>query len=137
FYSGFLSERYARKSEAVRKKLKPEFEKLREEAAGDSEAFYEKAMPLWNKHAPPDPPVSVLIDHIEHAVEVAGIDHVGLGSDFDGAGSFPEGIEDTGDYQLITYHLLDRGYSEEEIIKILGGNLIRVMKEVEAVSGGS
>jgi membrane dipeptidase len=137
FYSGFLSENYARKSEAVRKKLKPEFEKLREETAGNSEAFYEKAMPLWKKHAPPDPPVSVLIDHIEHAVEVAGIDNVGLGSDFDGAGSFPEGIEDAGDYQLITYHLLDRGYSEEEIIKILGGNLLRVMKEVEAFSGGS
>jgi len=135
FYSGFLSEEYAEKSERAREKLEPEFERIRKETGDDREAFYEKAFPLWKKYAPPAPPASVLIDHIDHAVDVAGIDHVGLGSDFDGAGSFPRGIEDAGDYRMVTYHLLRRGYSEEDIIKILGGNLLRVMKEVEELAG--
>ncbi|MGM0484870.1 MAG: dipeptidase [Candidatus Krumholzibacteriota bacterium] len=131
FYSGFLDKDYAEESERVRKKLEPEFERLRKETGDDREAFYEKAFPLWEKHAPPAPPVTVLIDHIDHAVRIAGIDHVGIGSDFDGAGSFPVGIEDASDYQLITYHLVKRGYRDEDIVRILGENLLRVMKEVE------
>jgi len=134
FYSGFLGEDYAEESERVRKELEPEFERLRKEAGDDREEFYRKAFPLWEKHAPPAPEASVLIDHIDHAVKIAGIDHVGIGSDFDGAGSFPVGIEDSSDYQLITCHLLKRGYREEDIVRILGENLLRVMEEVEKVS---
>ena len=77
----------------------------------------------------------VLIDHIDHIAKVAGVDHVGLGSDFDGvSGATPEGIDSAADLPKITQALLDRGYSAENIHKILGGNLLRVFREVERVS---
>jgi membrane dipeptidase len=83
----------------------------------------------------PRPPLSMLVDHINHIVKVAGIDHVGLGSDFDGVnGQLPEGLDSPADLPKITQALLDRGYSAEDIRKILGGNLLRVFREVEAVS---
>jgi membrane dipeptidase len=72
-----------------------------------------------------------ILDHIDHAVKVAGIDHVGLGSDFDGA-SMPIGMEDVSMLPKITQGLLARGYSEGDVQKILGENLLRVMGEVEA-----
>ena len=81
------------------------------------------------------PPLSSLIDHIDHIAKVAGIDHVGLGSDFDGvSGATPQGIDSAADLPKITQALLDRGYSAEDIHKILGGNLMRVFREVEQVS---
>jgi membrane dipeptidase len=71
-----------------------------------------------------------VIDHIDHVVKVAGIDHVGLGSDFDGVGdSLPTDLKSVADYPNIIYHLLKRGYSEKEIAKILGGNLLRVWQQ--------
>ncbi len=83
----------------------------------------------------PRPPFKVLIDHIDHIAKVAGIDHVGLGSDFDGvAGATPQGMNSAADLPKITQALLDRGYSEEDIRKILGGNVLRVFGEVERVS---
>jgi len=74
--------------------------------------------------------LSRVVDHIDHVVEVAGIDHVGLGSDFDGIRSTPEGLEDVSRLPGITEELLRRGYSEGEIRKILGGNHLRVFREV-------
>lgn len=136
FYSGFLSDGYAEQEAAARERLRPQFERLREEAEGDRGLFYARAMSLWGEHAPEPPGIDVLIDHIEHAVRVAGIDHVGLGSDYDGAGSFPPGLEDVSGYPLITYHLLGRGYAEEDVLKILGGNLLRVFEEIERRAGG-
>ena len=62
---------------------------------------------------------------------MAGVDHVGLGSDFDGGISLPEGMRDVRDLPEITYALLERGYSDEDVRKILGGNILRVMGEVE------
>jgi membrane dipeptidase len=75
-----------------------------------------------------------VIDHIDHIIQVAGIDHVGIGSDFDGVSTLPEQLEDVSAYPLITQALLDRGYQEEEILKILGGNLLRVMRQAEQVA---
>jgi membrane dipeptidase len=84
----------------------------------------------------PRPPLKSLIDHIDHIAKVAGVDHVGLGSDFDGvSGATPQGIDSAADLPKITQALLDRGYSAEDIHKILGGNLMRVFREVERVSG--
>lgn len=74
-----------------------------------------------------------ILDHIDHAVKVAGVDHVGLGSDFDGA-TMPLGMEDCAQLPKITAGLLGRGYSERDVMKILGGNLLRVMEEAEKVS---
>jgi membrane dipeptidase len=77
-----------------------------------------------------------IIDHIDHAVKVAGVDHVGLGSDFDGA-VMPLGMEDVSKLPRITDALLKKGYSEQNIEKILGGNLLRVMEQVEQVARNS
>jgi membrane dipeptidase len=83
----------------------------------------------------PRPPLKSLIDQIDHVAKVAGIDHVGLGSDFDGVGgATPQGIDSAADLPKITQALLDRGYSADDIKKILGGNLLRVFGEVERVS---
>ena len=75
-----------------------------------------------------------IIEHIDHAVKIAGIDHVGLGSDFDGA-TMPLGMEDASKLPKITGALLKKGYAEQDVTKILGGNLLRVMERVEAASG--
>jgi membrane dipeptidase len=83
----------------------------------------------------PRPPLKSLIDHIDHIAKVAGIDHVGLGSDFDGvSGATPQGIDSAADLPKITQALLDRGYSAADVKKILGENLLRVFREVERVS---
>ena len=80
-------------------------------------------------------PLSRLLDHFEHAIQVAGVDHVGLGSDFDGADDmFPEGMEDISKTPNLVRGLMERGFSDEDIVKILGGNTLRVMREVEEVS---
>ena len=83
----------------------------------------------------PRPPLSALIDHIDHIAKVAGIDHVGLGSDFDGVcGQTPQGLDSAAGLPKITAALMARGYSAEDCRKILGGNLLRVFREVEQVS---
>jgi membrane dipeptidase len=73
-----------------------------------------------------------VVEHIEHAVKIAGIDHVGLGSDFDGA-DMPLGLEDASKLPMLTNGLLAKGYSEGDVQKILGGNLLRVMEQAEKV----
>src|SRR6478672_6628820 len=75
-----------------------------------------------------------IIEHIDHAVKTAGVDHVGLGSDFDGA-TMPLGMEDASKLPQITDALLKKGYSEADIEKILGGNILRVMEAVERLRG--
>ncbi|MCZ6671235.1 MAG: membrane dipeptidase, partial [Acidobacteria bacterium] len=76
-----------------------------------------------------------IIDHIDRVVELAGIDHVGLGSDFDGVTRLPRGLEDCSKLPDLTHAILERGYSEEDVRKILGGNLLRVFREVQVVAG--
>lgn len=82
-----------------------------------------------------DAPVTVdtILDHIEHVINVAGIDHVGLGSDFDGVPSLPVGMEDATLLPFITYGLLKRGHSEADVRKVLGGNALRVLADAERV----
>jgi membrane dipeptidase len=80
------------------------------------------------------PPLESLISHIDHIAKIAGVDHVGLGSDFDGVSCLPEGIDSVADLPKITQALLKRGYSADDVQKILGGNLLRVFAEVEKVS---
>ena len=80
-------------------------------------------------------PLARLVEHFEHVVKIAGIDHVGLGSDFDGAnGQFPEGMEDISRIPNLVQALMERGFSDEDILKILGGNTLRVMRAVEAAA---
>jgi membrane dipeptidase len=75
------------------------------------------------------PPLDLLIDHIEHIAKVAGIDHVGLGSDFDGVTALPEGVDDCSQLPNLTRRLLERGYSAGDVRKILGENFLRVMEQ--------
>jgi membrane dipeptidase len=81
-----------------------------------------------------DTPLAILIDHIDHIAGVAGVDHVGLGSDFAGTFLMPQGIKDVSGFPNITFELIKRGYSEADIRKILGENVLRVMSEVESMS---
>jgi len=77
-------------------------------------------------------PFSLLIDHIEYIIDLIGVDYVGIGSDFDGIESPPKLMDDVTTYPLITKALLENGHSEEDVRKILGGNILRVMKANEA-----
>ena len=89
----------------------------------------------WRKEHPiPPGSVHTVVDHIEHIIKVAGVDHVGLGSDFDGINSVPKQLEDVSCYPYITQELLNRGHSKEDILKILGGNLLRVLRRAEEVA---
>ena len=130
-FSGFLDYHFYQKAEAVRRKMKPESDVLKEKYKNDPVGYTTAVIDLWKSQAPPPPPIDTLINHIDYVVKLVGADYVGLGSDFDGAGSFPEGIKDISNFPLITYHLLKRGYSEENIKKILGGNFMRVFKQVK------
>jgi membrane dipeptidase len=95
---------------------------------------YEHMERIWAGKIP-RPPLKSLIDHIDHIAKVAGVDHVGLGSDFDGvSGATPQGMDSAADLPKITQALVDRGYSASDIHKILGGNLLRAFREVERVS---
>jgi len=138
FFSGFVSRAY---SDAV-KALKPEIDRAVEEAQ-DRAKTEGRELPRAERQklrrgrleTVPRPPLSELIDHIDHIARVAGVDHVGLGSDFDGVGGqLPEGLNSAADLPKITRALLDRAYSPEDCRKILGGNLLRVFREVESVS---
>jgi len=140
FYSAFIDENY-RKASSDPEKIKQRdaeveaFKKAHAHPDG-SPVTYDEYAPLEKKWAAqfPRPPLKSLIDHIDHIAKVAGIDHVGLGSDFDGVTSLPEGIDSAADLPKITQSLLQRGYTREQIHKILGGNFMRVMREVEATA---
>jgi membrane dipeptidase len=78
--------------------------------------------------------VKIVVEHIEHIKNVAGIDHVGIGSDYDGVSMLPVGLEDVSCYPHITQELLNRNYSKEDIHKILGGNVLRALADAEKVA---
>jgi membrane dipeptidase len=100
----------------------------------DAKEFRE-AYAAWRRQHPfPTGSVHNVVDHIEHIIKTAGVDHVGLGSDYDGINSVPRQLEDVSCYPYITQELLNRGYSAEAIHKVLGGNVLRVMRQAEAVA---
>jgi membrane dipeptidase len=138
YYEGFLDSGFAEREKALK-------------AEQDEQNAIDDHTPKFGDRSPNGPavrqinarriaklgrlPLSRLLDHFEHAVKVAGVDHVGLGSDFDGADDmFPEGMEDISKTPNLVRGLMERGLSDEDILKILGGNTLRVMREVEEVS---
>lgn len=130
FFDGFLDGRKA----GLRKRARTVEQELRKQFPNDSRRV-EEEMQKWQTANNPGPtPLSMLIDHIDHIVKIAGIDHVGLGSDFDGGISTPEGLQDVSTYPKITFELMKRGYSDQDIKKVLGENLLRVMSKVERVA---
>ena len=99
------------------------------------EAAFEKALDEWYRtHSFPRGDVATVVDHIDHIAKLAGIDHVGIGSDFDGITSVPVGLEDVSCYPRLTEELLKRGYSEADVHKILGGNALRAFRKAGEVA---
>jgi membrane dipeptidase len=138
FYNGFIDDNFRKAMDAQKKDqdaaVKAFLDKAKSEGRTVTYVELDRLEREWLAKIP-RPPLSALIDHIDHIAKVAGVDHVGLGSDFDGvSGATPTGINSAADLPKITQALLDRGYSAEDIKKILGGNLMRVFGEVEKVS---
>ncbi len=138
FYSGFLSQSYFDAQRAIQVEVNQAVEEMKKSAQAEGReasavevdhlerAFYDRI---------PRPPFSLLIDHIDHIATVGGIDHLGLGSDFDGIfGQLPEEINSPADLPRITAALMARGYSAVDCRKLLGGNLLRVFREVEQMA---
>jgi len=138
FFNGFIDEDFRKAQIAQAKDMAAAIQKYVDELKSQGKPVnyvdVDRIEREWTAKIP-RPPLKSLIDHIDHIAKVAGIDHVGLGSDFDGvSGATPQGIDSAADLPKITQALLDRGYSAEDIKKILGGNLMRVFREVEGVS---
>jgi membrane dipeptidase len=138
FFSAFVDEDYRKAMEAQDKDETAAVQQymVERKAEGKTVTYTDKDRieREWTAKIP-RPPFKSLIDHIDHVAKVAGVDHVGLGSDFDGvSGATPQGMDSAADLPKITQALLDRGYSAEDIKKILGGNLLRAFRRVESVS---
>jgi membrane dipeptidase len=132
FYSGFLVPEGARQ-------MKKMFEVARElkKKYPDDEKAYEEALKAYiRENDYPAGTVHTIVDHIDHVVKLAGIDHAGIGSDFDGVPKLPHQMGDVSCYPLITQEMLNRGYTKEQILKVLGGNLMRAFAAAEKVSRG-
>jgi len=137
FFCAFVSQKYFDAGKKLAAEKDPDYLKVQElfmkpqtpEVAKELAAAKAKVATKL-----PRPPLSDLIDHIDHMVKVAGVDHVGLGSDFDGIDCSPQGLDSAADLPKITEALSQRGYSAADLDKILGGNLLRVFGEVEKVS---
>lgn len=130
FFSGFIVPEGARASQKM-------FEVARElkKKYADNDGKFREAMRAWQKENEyPSGDVHTIVDHIDQVVKVAGIDCVGIGSDFDGVPRLPRQMSDVSCYPYITQVMLDRGYTKEQIHKVLGGNLMRVFAEAESVS---
>jgi membrane dipeptidase len=114
-------------------KLRASMKPISEMTMGDKKAMRQSFQELNKKY--PDPPATVkhVVDHIDHIIKIAGINHVGIGCDFDGGGGI-EGVFDASEVMNITIEMVRRGYTEEQIEKIWGGNLIRVFKEVQEIA---
>ena len=102
----------------------------------DTSARYKKALAAWRlKHpSPHEASLGDVADHIDYVRKVAGIDHVGIGSDFDGFTGAPDGLEDVSFFPALLAELIRRGYPADEVKKVAGLNLLRAMREVEKVS---
>jgi membrane dipeptidase len=127
FYSGFLDSTYSGKQKQFLAKYKDELAELSTKF-GRSKAI-DTLISLHKAEADAiKPSVEVVVDHIDHVVKLIGVDHVGIGADFDGAESFPQGVDSVADFPKVTAALLKRGYSPADIEKILGGNFVRLLK---------
>lgn len=134
FYPGFIDKNVIAASKERDARLKPEIDQLKETFKDNPKKLEEETNKLLTANPLPTTPLSVLIDHFVHIAKVAGIDHVGIGSDFDGVSSLPVGMEDISKLPNITYELLKRGYSEKDVKKVLGDNFMRAFAEAERVA---
>ncbi len=134
FFSGFLTQDYASGFKSIEKEMNAAIAEARARYAREGKQLpYVERVKIEQSLTKdlPTPSFTSIADHIDHAVKVGGIDHVGLGSDFDGIESAPRGMEDASKIPDLVRELARRGYSEEDLVKILGGNVLRVMRQVE------
>jgi membrane dipeptidase len=137
YYSAFVDENWRKAYDAQAKDRKAAIDAVAEKYKdADPVTRYRETDKVGKEWAAkiPRPPFEDIVDHIDHVAKVAGIDHVGLGSDFDGTPSMPEGMDSAADMPKITEGLLKRGYTPTQIRKILGANFMRVFRQVEQVS---
>jgi membrane dipeptidase len=135
FGSSFLRDEVRRYHEETRNVLNKYYEEHK--LLPTDTLAQEYAKQYREQHPPIYADVKDVVDHIDHVVQLVGVDYVGLGSDFDGVGdSLPTGLKDVSMYPNLIYELLDRGYSEEDIKKICGENLMRVWAQVEKIAAG-
>jgi membrane dipeptidase len=133
FYSGFLSQRFYDRKRNADEADDGERARVREQFRGDPHALDAALKEIGRRYGEAEgamsrPSLDLVVDHIEHIARVAGIDSVGLGSDFDGVTSLPEGVDDCSHLPNLTRRLLERGFSEEDVRKVLGENFLRVME---------
>lgn len=131
FYPAFLDQRFRDEDRARTEQLKPQVDALKEKFKNDNNAYNEAVRKLYAENPIFVPDYTRIVDHIDHVRDVAGIDYVGIGSDFDGIPLLPRGMNGAEDLALITYEMLRRGYSEQDILKVLGGNFMRVFEQAE------
>lgn len=135
FYPSFLDERTNREENERSARLKTKIAELTAQYKGDPKGLnialdkLNAANPIYIA------PYTRIVDHIDHIREVAGIDHVGIGSDFDGVPFLPAGMNGAEDLVLVTYEMLRRGYSDADVRKVLGENILRAMSQMERVAG--
>jgi membrane dipeptidase len=127
FGSSFISATTRQWGDVLSDKFKKAETKRGQDKAKKIEEMYRKNNPY------PYASLEMVLDHIDHVRDLVGIDHIGIGSDYDGVGdSLPRGLKDVASFPSLVQGLLDRGYSEEDIKKILSGNFMRVWKQVES-----
>lgn len=137
FYSAFLDPKFRAARESISKEINAAVAAARRERAQQGKRLsYAEETRIQRRLESnlPHPDMKVIADHIDHAVQVGGVDSVGLGSDFDGIDAIPRGFEDVSKLPDLVRELARRGYSEQDLEKILGGNVLRVMRRVEEVS---
>jgi membrane dipeptidase len=128
FYSGFIDSTYAKKAAAFSHRHQAELDSLTN-VYHDADLANIRLNVIHKAESDQiRPPLSMLIHEIDYIAKLIGVDHVGIGSDFDGAESYPLGMDSVTDYPKITAELLKIGYSEKDVDKILGGNFLRVLK---------
>ncbi len=135
FYPSFLDARTNKEENERSARLRPQIAELREKFKNDTAGFNAAERKLLAANPIYVTPYTRIVDHIDHIKQVAGIDHVGIGSDFDGVPFLPAGMHGMEDLPLVTYEMLRRGYSEQDIRKVLGENFLRAFAQAEKVAG--
>jgi membrane dipeptidase len=135
FYPSFLDERTNKEENERSARLKPQIDAIREQYKNDRDTMNRAIADLEAKNPIYIADYKRIVDHIDYIKRVAGIDHVGLGSDFDGVPFLPPPMQGVEDLVLVTYEMLRRGYTDEEVRKVLGENFLRAFEQAERVAG--
>jgi membrane dipeptidase len=134
FYPAFLDQRYRDESGQRDQRLKTQLDAIREQYKDNREGLNEAMRKLYSANPIYVPSYTKIVDHIDHIKQVAGIDYIGIGSDYDGVPLLPEPMQGAEDLVMVTYEMLRRGYSEKDILKVLGGNFMRAFAQAENIA---